>query len=78
MIDERCVDGEASHETIYEALYHGGKGGLSRQLTKKLGTGRPLRKRRRRPDERRTRFTAPAVLIDLRPDQALGRQREAI
>jgi IS30 family transposase len=63
------------HETIYQALYHGGKGGLSRQLTKKLRTGRPLRKRRRRPDQRRTRFTTPAVLIDLRPEQALGRQR---
>jgi IS30 family transposase len=29
------------HETIYQALYHGGKGGLSRTLTKKLRTGRP-------------------------------------
>ena len=63
------------HETIYQALYHGGKGGLSRQLTKKLRTGRPLRKRRRRPDRRQTRFTTPAVLIDLRPEQALQRQR---
>ncbi|WP_233517894.1 hypothetical protein [Geodermatophilus marinus] len=35
------------HETIYQALYHGGKGGLSRTLTKKLRTGRPLRRRRR-------------------------------
>jgi IS30 family transposase len=31
------------HETIYQALYHGGEGGLSRTLTKKLRTGRPLR-----------------------------------
>lgn len=36
------------HETIYQALCNGAKGGLSRQLTKKLRTGRPLRKRRRR------------------------------
>ena len=36
------------HETIYQAIYHGGKGGLSRTLTKKLRTGRPMRKRRRR------------------------------
>lgn len=35
------------HETIYQALYQGGKGGLSRQLTRRLRTGRPLRKRRR-------------------------------
>lgn len=36
------------HETIYQALYNGAKGGLRRRLTKKLRTGRPLRKRRRR------------------------------
>jgi IS30 family transposase len=63
------------HETIYQALYHGGKGGLSRQLTRRLRTGRPLRKRRRRADQRRTRFVAPAVLIDQRPTAALDRTR---
>jgi transposase, IS30 family len=63
------------HETIYQALYHGGKGGLSRQLTRKLRTGRPLRKRRRKPDQRRTRFSVPIVLIDHRPPAAAGRQR---
>jgi IS30 family transposase len=42
------------HETIYQALYHGGKGGLSRQLTVPLRTGPPLRKRRRQPCERRS------------------------
>jgi IS30 family transposase len=37
------------HETIYQALYHGGRGGgLRRELTRRLRTGRPLRKRRRR------------------------------
>jgi IS30 family transposase len=55
------------HETIYQAVYHGGKGGLSRQLTRRLRTGRPLRKRRRRANERTPRFVAPAVLIDRRP-----------
>jgi IS30 family transposase len=55
------------HETIYPAVYHGGRGGLSRQLTKRLRTGRPLRKRRRRANERTPRFVAPAVLIDRRP-----------
>jgi IS30 family transposase len=34
------------HETIYKSLYSG-KGGLSRELTKRLRTGRPLRRRRR-------------------------------
>jgi IS30 family transposase len=33
------------HETIYQALYLGRKGGLRRALTAKLRTGRPLRKR---------------------------------
>ena len=46
------------HETIDQALYHGGKGGLSRSLTRRLRTGRPLRKRRRRADARQVRFIA--------------------
>ncbi|WP_443059935.1 transposase [Streptomyces sp. NBC_00467] len=40
------------HETVYRALYQGAKGGLSRTLTRKLRTGRPLRKQRRRSDQR--------------------------
>lgn len=60
-------DWHLCHETIYQALYHGGKGGLSRQLTRRLRTGRPLRKRRRRVDQRRIRFVAPALLLDHRP-----------
>src|SRR5262249_31980703 len=63
------------HETIYQALYHGGKGGLSRQLTRRLRTGRPLRKRRRRAHERRARFIAPALLIDRRPPIVEQRRR---
>lgn len=55
------------HETIYQALYYGANGGLSRTLTKRLRTGRPLRKRRRRIDQRKIRFLAPAVLIDAWP-----------
>jgi IS30 family transposase len=62
------------HETIYQALYQG-KGGLTRQLTRRLRTGRPLRKRRRRADERRARFLAPPVLIDHRPAVARDRDR---
>jgi IS30 family transposase len=63
------------HETIYQALYHGGRGGLSRELTKALRTGRPLRKRRRRAHERSPRFIAPAQLIDARPEHVHVRQR---
>jgi IS30 family transposase len=58
-----------------QALYHGGRGGLSRQLTRRLRTSRPLRKRRRRADQRRSRFIAPAVLIDHRPAAVLERSR---
>lgn len=50
------------HETIYQALYQGGKGGLSRQLT-------------RRSDQRRSRFAAPATLIDHRPPIVAERTR---
>ncbi|MEU1600090.1 IS30 family transposase [Streptomyces sp. NPDC005708] len=55
------------HETIYRALYQGAKGGLSKTLTRKLHTGRPLRNKRRRPEQRMPRFVAPALLIDCRP-----------
>ncbi|WP_392757295.1 IS30 family transposase [Streptomyces sp. LN590] len=55
------------HESIYRALYQGVRGGLSRTLTRKLRTSRPLRKKRRRSDQRAARFVAPAVLIDRRP-----------
>ena len=68
-------DWHVCHETIYQALYHGGTRGLSRQLTVKLRTGRPLRKRRRRADERSPRFVAPALLIDQRPDVVEERNR---
>jgi IS30 family transposase len=63
------------HETIYQALYLGRKGGLSRTLTAKLRTGRPLRKRRRRASERTTRFLAPALLIHSRPEIVEARTR---
>lgn len=68
-------DWHLCHETIYQGLYHGGKGGLSRELTRRLRTGRPLRKRRRRAHERQTRFVAPAVLIDQRPAAVEDRGR---
>jgi IS30 family transposase len=63
------------HETIYQALYRGGRGGLSRELTKRLRTGRPLRKRRRRPDQRRPRFASPGTPIDRRPAVVAERTR---
>ncbi|MET7549690.1 hypothetical protein ABZS94_28635 [Streptomyces sp. NPDC005500] len=63
------------HESIFRALYQGIKGGLSRTLTRKLRTGRPLRKQRRRADQRATRFVVPALLIDQRPPVVELRER---
>ncbi len=54
-------------ETIYQALYLPARGALTRDLSRKLRTGRPMRKRRRRPNERRVRFAIPGVSIDARP-----------
>ncbi|PVU84165.1 IS30 family transposase [Cellulomonas sp. WB94] len=62
------------HETIYQALYNGSSG-LSRTLTRRLRTGRPLRKRRRRPDRRKIRFVVPSVLIEHRPAIVAERAR---
>lgn len=63
------------HETIYQALCHAGKGGLRRELTRRLRTSRSLRKRRRRVDARRCRFVAPATLIEHRSVEAHERRR---
>jgi IS30 family transposase len=63
------------HEAIYQALYRGARGGLNRRLTKRLRTGRPLRKRRRRPDERRSRFVVPHQRIENRPAIITERSR---
>ena len=62
-------------ETIYQAVYDPIRGGLSRQFTKKLRTGRPLRKRRRRVEQRAVRFVAPAKLITHRPPVVSARLR---
>ena len=42
---------QVSHETIYKALYVQGRGGLRRELTQCLRTGRALRKPRGRMEE---------------------------
>jgi IS30 family transposase len=63
------------HETIYQALYRGARGGLNRRLTKRLRTGRPLRKRRRRADQRRSRYVLPHQGIARRPAVVTERSR---
>jgi transposase len=52
-------DRHLCHETIYRALYQGAKGGLSRTLTRKLRTGRPLRSTARTPASSSAGPTAP-------------------
>jgi IS30 family transposase len=56
-------------------LYNARKSGLSRALTLRLRSGRPLRKRRRRSTQRQVRFIAPARLIDQRPEEVETRER---
>jgi IS30 family transposase len=54
------------HETIYQSLYIQARGGLKRELTKHLRTGRSARKPRRREGERRGRIPG-MVMISERP-----------
>lgn len=62
-------------ETIYQALHLPSRGGLTRQLIRQLRTGRPIRKRRRRPNQRRVRFTVAPTGIAARPSCVLVRGR---
>jgi IS30 family transposase len=61
-----------SHEAIYQALYVQGRGGLRRELTACLRTGRALRKPRRRVDHRRMRMK-DMVMISERPAEVADR-----
>ena len=56
-----------THETIYRALYAQAKTGLWREVSRRLRTGRCMRKRRRHPDQRQPRFIHPMTLISQRP-----------
>jgi IS30 family transposase len=57
-----------SHETIYQSLYVQGRGGLRRELTKNLRTGRAVRKPRRVEGQRAPKI-AGMVLISERPPE---------
>jgi transposase, IS30 family len=63
---------QVSHETIYQSLYVQSRGGLRRELTRCLRTGRALRKPRARADERRGRIPG-MVMISQRPAEAADR-----
>ena len=60
------------HETIYQAIYVQGRGGLRRELASCLRTGRAIRKPRRRTAERRGRIPN-MVLISERPAEVEDR-----
>ena len=62
-----------SHETIYQALYLQGRGELRRELAKCLRTGRAVRKPRRQPGQRLSRFIDPMIMISERPAEAADR-----
>ncbi|MEW2120434.1 IS30 family transposase [Streptomyces sp. NPDC005474] len=62
-----------AHETVYQAVYLPHRGGLER-TPGVLRSGRPARRRRRRPDERATRFIDPGTLISHRPDELNDRK----
>jgi IS30 family transposase len=61
-----------SPETIYQSLYVQARGGLKRELTAHLRTGRSMRKPRRRPGERLARIPG-AVMISERPPEVEDR-----
>jgi transposase, IS30 family len=61
------------HETIYQAVYRSGLGGLRRDLPKVLRTGRRRRKPHRRPDARRAGGLVGMTMIGQRPAEAASR-----
>ncbi|MFD4438970.1 IS30 family transposase [Nocardia sp. NPDC058519] len=62
-----------SHETIYQALYLQARGGLKREVSQSLRTGRAYRAPRRRPDRRTPRFGENMIMISDRPAEAADR-----
>jgi IS30 family transposase len=63
---------QVSHETIYQALYVQGRGGLKRELTRHLRTGRALRKPRRSGTARTERIKG-MINISERPPEVEDR-----
>jgi IS30 family transposase len=62
-----------SHEAIYQALYIQGCGGLQRELTACMRTGRSLRVPRARTRGPGKNLLSPQVMISERPAEAVGR-----
>lgn len=66
------ADMQVHHETIYQALYVHSRGALRRELTRRLRTGRSLRKPGRKAGQRKNRIPDP-VSIHERPPEAEDR-----
>ncbi|MFL9917763.1 IS30 family transposase [Paraburkholderia fungorum] len=64
---------QISHEAIYQALYIQGRGALRRELSACLRTGRALRVRRARTQQRGKSFITSEVLISERPAEVADR-----
>jgi len=62
-----------THETIYQALYLQGRGGLRREVAATLRTGRARRKPQNTGETRRPRFADPMVMISDRPAEVEDR-----
>jgi IS30 family transposase len=62
-----------SHEAIYQALFIQGRGGLRRELTACLRTGRALRMPRARTRRRSKSFVSSEIMISQRPAEAVDR-----
>lgn len=66
---------QVSVETIYQCLYRPREDGLSRALTRQLRTGRSMRRRQRRVNQRTRRFIASMLSIHDRPVTAQDRSQ---
>src|SRR3954453_3739963 len=62
-----------SHEAVYQALFIQGRGGLRRELTACLRSGRALRVPRARTGGRGKSFVTPEIMISKRPAEAADR-----
>ena len=62
-----------SHEAIYQSLYIQGRGGLRRELSACLRSGRALRVPRARARGRRKSLVSPEIMISARPAEAADR-----
>ena len=62
-----------SPETVYQAVYVQARGGLRREVTAALRTGRTRRKPHRRTDQRTPRFVDEMVMISDRPPEVEDR-----